>query len=421
MNSSSFARTLLRLASAAALLSVIAPAQALADAVTDWNAALESSLAIPGERGPAAPARTYAILHAAMFDAVNGISGKYTPLHVTDAAPSGARAEAAAIQAAYSVLSAIRPGSQAIWDAQLAASLASLAGIEGNSTSVARGREWGTAVASAILAWRTGDIGAVPATVPGPNSIGWWQFTPDGRPWAGRDRLVTMPFLIPDPTAFDPGPPYGIPNRADVLTSPAYLADVAEVFARGGTTSAVRTSHDEFMALFINACDQPTLNRMLRENVAPGTQLVENARLFALFNIAWFDTAIVLFKSKYVHQFWRPYQAVGYAGLAVNPTFQWSLRPTPPHPEYPSAHVTLFTALVQVAARLTGERPVALYAPGYADPVWFPSMASISDANVLARVDIGYHFRETGVVSQVVGRAVADYLVDTCLRSARRP
>jgi hypothetical protein len=341
-------------------------------------------------------------------------------LHVTDPAPPGARAEAAAIQAAYTVLSALRPGSQAIWNAQLQASLAALPGTEGNSTSIARGREWGASVASAILAWRTGDVGTVPTTVPGPTSAGWWQFTPDARPWAGRPSLVTTPFLIPDPLAFDPGPPYGLANREDVLTSPAYLADVNEVFARGGVTSAARTSHDEFMALFINACDQGTLNRMLRENLAPGSQLVDNARLFALFNIAYFDTVIVLFESKYLHQFWRPYQAIGYAGLAVNPGFTWSLRPTPPHPEYPSAHVTVFTALVQVAARIIGERPVALYAPGYADPVWFPSIAAISDANVQARVDIGFHFRETGEVSQVVGRAVGDYLVDEFLTPAHQ-
>ncbi|HUG11195.1 MAG TPA: vanadium-dependent haloperoxidase [Opitutaceae bacterium] len=418
MNRPTYVSTLLRPMAVAAFLCGIAPCVALADAVTDWNAALESSLAFPSERGPAAPARTYAILHAAMFDAVNGIARKYEPLHVTDAAPPGARAEAAAIQAAYSVLSSLRPGSQAIWDAQLAASLAALPGSEGNSTSIARGREWGMAVASAILAWRTGDIGTVPGTVPGPTTIGWWLFTPEARPFAGRPNLVTVPFLVADPTAFDPGPPYGLANRTDVLASAAYAADLNEVFARGGTTSAVRTPQDEFMALFINACDQATLNRMLRENLSPGSQLVENARLFALFNVAFFDTAIVLFKSKYVHQFWRPYQAIGYAGLAINPTFQWSLRPTPPHPEYPSAHVTLFTALVQVAARIIGERPVALYAPGYADPVGFPSMAAVADANVQARVDIGFHFRETGEVSQVVGRAIADYLVEECLTPA---
>jgi len=144
MKMPSFRFPLLCHAVAGVLVLCVAARDAFADAVTDWNAALESTLimppASPNERGPAVPARTYAILHAAMFDAVNGISRRYEPLHVTNAAPPGARANAAAIQAAYTVLMALRPANQAVWDAQLVTSLAALAGSAGNSESIARGR-----------------------------------------------------------------------------------------------------------------------------------------------------------------------------------------------------------------------------------------------------------------------------------------
>jgi len=126
-------------------------------------------------------------------------------------------------------------------------------------------------------------------------------------------------------------------------------------------------------------------------------------------------------KRNAAHAFDRRCTRSQYARTSKGTFFRRRTRTSPSesldlnHRKYPSAHVTVFTALVQVAARIIGERPVALYAPGYADPVWFPSMAAISDANVQARVDIGYHFRETGEVSQVVGRAIGDYLVDNYL------
>ena len=102
-----------------AIMALAALPFARADVVTDWNAALEASLLNPTERGPRGPGRIMAIMHAAMFDAVNGIIGKYQPCHVTEPAPPGSRPEAAAIQAAYTTLSTLRPAFQSAYDAQL--------------------------------------------------------------------------------------------------------------------------------------------------------------------------------------------------------------------------------------------------------------------------------------------------------------
>jgi hypothetical protein len=408
-----------RICLGAGLLAASLPA-ARADAVTDWNLALEKSLAVPAERGPRVPVRTLAILHAAMFDAVNGIEKKFAALHVTEAAPGGAHPEAAAIQAAYTVLSALRPATQAAWDAQLAASLATLPAPA--AEAAARGRDWGATVARALLAWRADDGSAtVLPPFTGRTAAGWWRHAPLGAsPAAGHAYLVTRPFLLADPLAFDPGPPYGAAGRAAVLAGAAYAADVREVQARGGETSTVRTAAELDEALFLDACDVASMNTLWRSQGRPRSALVDNARAFALLNLAAFDTHVVFFRLKYRHEFWRPFQAINHAATAPDPAWK-SCLPTPPHPEYVSAHVALFTAMLQVMTLLQGEAgPVDLTAPASgAYPGGtrrYQTLAAISDATVEARINVGFHFRTTARISQPLGRRIAATVVDGFLR-----
>jgi hypothetical protein len=153
----SLKQTLLHTPSRALVLFTFGSA-ALARIVTQWNLAFENSLFVGGGRvGSQVPTRALAIMHIAMFDAVNGVQRKYESCFVTDSAPPGARAEAAAIQAAYTTLSALSPAHQAAYDTQLQASLEALAVYEKNRESIARGRAWGEFVANAILAWRAND------------------------------------------------------------------------------------------------------------------------------------------------------------------------------------------------------------------------------------------------------------------------
>ena len=399
------------------------------DVVTDWNAAFVGSLVAPTEHGPRVPVRTLAIMHAAMFEAINGIERKYQSLHMTDPAPPGADSEAAAIQAAYTVLSQLRGGAnQAAWDAQLAASLTALPGIQGNSQAIARGRAWGDTVANAIIAWRASD-GSTTVLPPfvGSTDAGYWRHAPLGAsPTAGYANLATMPFLLSDPSVYDPGPPYGIANRADALASADYAADVNDVQIRGGKTSAVRTAEQLDEALFNDACDVAGLNGLLRSLLHPKTRLVDNARTFALFNMTAFDTTVVFFRAKYNHALWRPFQAINFADEDNNPATEqdaaWqSYLPTPPHPEYPSAHVTLFTSLLRVAALLEGDSgeveltaAASAFHPGGTRS--YASLAAISDLAVQARVWIGFHFLQTGEVSQVIGLAIGDDIVENYLQ-----
>src|SRR5512145_1186105 len=98
---------------------------ARADAVTDWNAHWEKVVFLTAQPIPAHP-RFGAILHVAIFDAVNGIAHKYTPYAVVEAAPPGARQEAAAIEAAYTVLSTLYPSAVEVLNGHLAESLAGI-------------------------------------------------------------------------------------------------------------------------------------------------------------------------------------------------------------------------------------------------------------------------------------------------------
>jgi hypothetical protein len=115
---------------------------ARADVITEWNAHLEQVIFATAEPIPAQP-RSAAIFHTAIFDAVNGIARKYEPFFVKQWAPEGARQEAAAVQAAYSVLVVLYPSQKAVLDGHLASALSNIPGHQGNSQSIANGRAWG--------------------------------------------------------------------------------------------------------------------------------------------------------------------------------------------------------------------------------------------------------------------------------------
>ena len=108
-----------------------------ADAVTDWNANTEQAI-FTAAQGPPVQGRFLAIVHAAIFDAVNGIQRKYTPYFVAEWGPRGASADAAAAQAAYTALVSLYPTQKATFDTQLANSLAKIPGNRGRS----RRRHW---------------------------------------------------------------------------------------------------------------------------------------------------------------------------------------------------------------------------------------------------------------------------------------
>ena len=409
---------------AGSILAAVLTCGALADVVRDWNATLEAALRNPTPAVPA-QARTSAIVHVAMFDAINGISRNYTPLRITDAPPPGARPEAAAAYAAYTTLVSLFPAKQAMFDAQLAASLAEIPGGNSSSVSIAAGRAWGETVAHQILAWRANDGYSSPVTYSGDTGVGYWRHAPLGNaPAGGLSMTVTEPFALKYLENFDFGPPYGAEDRAAALVSPNYARDFDEVKARGGLDSTVRTQAQTDLARLIHLVDVGDINAIVRRLLPASNRLDDTARAFALVNIAATDAAIVCFKAKYKYGFWRPLQAIPYADLdgdpatIADPTWQ-PLGTTPSDPENMSGHTTISGAMLGVAAALLGDETrftVTTSNPGApAIAPEFISFSNLADSMTDARIDMGFHFRTACGLGQFIGEAIAYALVNTAM------
>src|SRR5437773_9656001 len=175
-----------------ACAALITSSSSRADMVTDWN---ETAEAVIRASTPSPPLqiRALAIVNAAIYDAVNGIARTYQPYFVTDAAPPGARKEAAAAQAAFTALLGLFPGQAGLLEEKLAESLASIPGHRGRSQSIARGRAWGEQVAPAVLALRATDgLSTVVPPYFGGFAAGEWGAIPDGSVPVALPHFATL-------------------------------------------------------------------------------------------------------------------------------------------------------------------------------------------------------------------------------------
>jgi hypothetical protein len=391
-----------------ALAAAVAPGVAQADTVTDWNRTLIAGLEASHLPPPPA-ARVSAIVQTSVYDAVNGIERRFTSYHVAADAPRGASRDAAAASAAYTALVALIPSQKALFDQQLATTLAQLSDDPSNpGQSVLRGLDWGKTVANEILAWRAGDgIGAIlPPYVAG-GAPGDWQPTPPtfGLPLFRQFANMT-PFALASPSQFLPaGPP--------PLTSARYAQDLAEVESLGSATSTTRTADETQTAVFWQV-DTPAAmwNRVADELAdANGTTLTENARLLALMNVALADATIAVWNAKNFYDSWRPVTAIraladpSWTPLLATPVFQ----------EYPSAHSGVSEAAASVLASFYGNDTSFVVTsaglPGVERD--FMSFSSAVQQIEDARIYAGFHFRFSCVDGATLGREVGDFVVGT--------
>ena len=399
---------------------------ARADAVTDWNAHWEEVVFLTAQPIPA-HARFGAILHVAIFDAANGIARKYTPYAVNEAAPPGARQEAAVIEAAYTVLSTLYPSQIDVLNEHLAESLAGIPGAPGKSSTIARGREWGRYAAQRILELRSNDGWSAPPTYFGSFEPGVWRSIPvstnaDGTlPAAFAQNAILTPFAMEAPGQFRPGPPYA-GTLAEALASTQYAADVNEVKAIGSVNSTVRTPEQTELARLWQAVGAIDENRAARSVVPEDNKLVDNARLFALLNMAACDALIASMDSKFAYGLWRPHHAIRLAdtdgNLETEADPSWTaLILAPRFPEYASNHASITGAFMHVLRSLLGdEQTFTLSSPNYPSFTWTFERCSDASAQVNeARIWAGIHFRHGCEVGQAVGVAVADYALENYL------
>ena len=372
--------------------------------------------ATPGMGGINA-ARPAATVQAAVFDALNGIEGRYGWIHVQPAAPAGASRRAAVVQAAYASLVKLFPAQGGSLADKRAASLAAIASSEATagSQSIQRGIDWGQAVADAVVAWRNAD-GFTPAPSPNTGGMapGQWRPTPPANlPFAVVQLGFTTPWVIPSATYFAlAGPP--------PLANARYAADLNEVRLMGRDTSLARTAAQTLSARFWASGSSPTYywNRVaVTLGAQRHTTLSENARILALLNMAIADAGIACWRAKYDHMFWRPITAIRLA----DGNDEWTpLLTTPPYPDYPSGLCSLSSAGLAVLADYFGENSAFIVdsdAAAMAGVVRsFTSFSAAARELVDARVFSGLHFRFADEDGDKLGADVAHYiLANACL------
>ena len=383
--------------------------------VSEWNHAL-FSVGLPGGPAPSHPA---AILHIAMFEAVNAIERAYTPYRFDVRASRGASTEAAAAQAAHDVLTALFPTHQASFDTLLDSQLANLpAGREKQGIAIGR------AAAKAVLEWRQND--GWPATiVPDPTYVlpltpGNWQPTPPAFSFATFTFLPkATPFAIQSSTQFlSPPPP--------TLTSERYARDFNETKTLGLATSAVRTAEQTEMALRIAAVGFRTAGLEVWFKVAADVarthnmSLVDTARLFAFVGVAEHDGLQTSVTGKFTYGLWRPVTAIQRADEDGNPLTDpdpaWlPLLNTPTYPTYPGNASCLAAASARALQLVLGSDEVPFSVTWVGIPPTldvtrdYDRFSDLAEEFARSRIYGGIHFQFDSDASQAACPKVAEY------------
>jgi hypothetical protein len=395
---------------------------ARADVVTEWNEAALDAIRARNSPPPAA-ARNLAILHVAIYDAVNGIRRTHQSYRVRDRAPSGTSIEAAASTAARLALVALYPADRAAFETVDARFLSAIAAGPYRD----RGIEWGTRVAREILAARANDGSSATAPFHGSGEAGQWRPTVS---FGGvvRPALLplwgaVMPFAMRDAAQFRPPAPPPLRGRR-------YAADVNLVQRIGALESMARTVEQteiaQFWAYGPGTATPPGHWNQIAQSVATsaGNSLATNARLFALLNIALADAAIVSWDCKYVYNLWRPITAIQLADTDGNPATHadpaWQpLLPTPPFPEYTSGHSTFSGAAAVVLARFYGRDDVVFSVasddlPGVVR--FYDGFAQAALESGASRIYGGIHFNSANLHGLESGAQTGAYVMRHFLR-----
>lgn len=386
------------------------------NAVTAWNdfaarAMAQSEAANVFVVNGITQTRIFAMMHAAVHDALNSITERYARYAIVPDADPCARPEAAVAAAAREVLVRLVADQTAAIETEYSAALAQLPADRCTDAGIAAG----LAAANAILALREHDGSAgtglvyVPGTGPGA-----YQFTP--------------PFgfaFLPEwgnqtPWGIDLAK-HGLPGP-DPLDSDAYALDFEYVKAVGHAESAVRTAEQSDIALFWYENSSTGWNRIANGLVRGAhLNLWKSARVLALVNFAMADGFIAGMKEKYDKEFWRPVTAIQNADTDGNPLTvadpEWQpFLLTPPVPDYPSTHTVLGAAASTVLAALFGDdTPFAATStslPGVTRR--YASLSSAAVENGWSRVYCGIHFQRAVTdgyaQGEAIGRAIAALL-----------
>jgi hypothetical protein len=431
------------------------------DVVYYWNqVAIEATRIDHGadapqlQFGPTRASRALAMVSGAVFDAVNSIDRSYTPYLVSVDAPPDASLEAAAAFAAHDTLVALYPYQQDSFDVALARSLVGIPDVP-----AAEGAAVGQYVAQSMLDARANDGSDATMDYQYGQYPGQWRadpLNPDTPPLGPLWGYVT-PFVVPNAQGFwPPAPP--------AITSIQYAAAYQEVKSIGALFSTARTQQETNIGVFWGYDAQPGLCAPVRLynqiaevlSVQMHNTEVQNARFFALINLAMADAAISVWGAKFSYDFWRPITAIRENDPGTGPTGLGSGNPylvdqgdpdwqpfgapahdgsylnfTPPFPSYTSGHAGIGGAMFAMMTDFFGrdEVPFTVATDEYntlaedqngdpvpLDPRSFSRFSEAAEENGQSRIYLGIHYHFDKVEGIQSGYMIADYIFQNALK-----
>jgi hypothetical protein len=422
-------KKMLRWGLASTVLAILGVTNAQAgDPVAAWNQISETAVKTAGHPPPVA-VLDFAIVHLAIYDAIESIDGRYEPYYTRVPGATGSLSAAAA-KAGHDTLAGLFPAQIAALDAAYANFLAAN-GVDPLDPGTAVGAQ----TAANMLALRAND-GRFPAGQPpflGNTAIGQWRPTPSLlpgppptmapglTPWVATVR----PFTMYSDSQFRVGPP-------PALTSPLWTANYNETKAVGSLTSIIRTPEQTEIGYFW-ADSGPLLWQNALRYISQSylNDTGQSARMYALAETAMADAQISCWDSKYFYNFWRPITAIRLGNQDSNPATtvdpNWQpLINTPNFPEYPSGHADISGAISHMLQLFFGtdELTFQMTTSNALAPQKTRTFSSFSQAEqevVDARVYVGIHYRNSDTTARAQGRRVADWVFSHSLRPLGEP
>jgi len=391
------------------LIVTAAPAHAGTNVITEWD---EKSVAfvtayIPGPMG----SRAVAMVHLAMFDAVNSIEPRYRPYLGQLSAAPGTSKEAAA----GAVLAALVSNNDKA-QSQMRDAIASYLSTLPDGDAKSNGIKLGESVAAKILDARANDRAAAaddyrPRTAPG-------VYVPTQMTVGSKWPDMT-PFVIAKPSQFRPEPPVS-------LKSKEWVADYNELKDYGGKTGSKRSPGQTETARFWLVVGPSAYQPFARQVVMKkDMSVVDSARLMALVSVALSDALAAVFDAKYHYNFWRPVTAIRNGDTDDNPATErvatWEpIDNTPAHPEYPCAHCISSGAVEAVIETALGSAEIpeialtSPTAPGVTHR--WTNLKAFSEEIANARIWAGFHYRTSTRVGQDMGHKIGKYIVEHAMQ-----
>jgi len=387
--------------------------------VLQWNKILLAIVRAPGAQPATNHAtRGFAIMHAAIYDAVNAIDRTHSSYLISlSGVPHRASQETAAAAAAHKVLVALYPAFKSTLDAELQQSLAPIP----DGHRKAEGIRIGQVVADGILALRSND-GANDPPIPYVfgNAPGDYQSTPPNfpkQPQFTHWSHVT-PFALDRADQFRPGAP-------PELTSDTYTEDFNEIKSVGITNSSTATADEALTGRFWNGAIQNYWNEITQTAaLAHDLSTAQSARLFALLNLTLADAVIAFYDAKYTYNLWRPVTAIRAADsdnnpqTLVDPNWLPEVGKTAPDPSYPGAHAVISNAGAEVLISFFADdqfdfNVTSEVLPGVERS--FTTLSAAAQEATLSRIFAGQHFRFDLTAGTQLGRDVADLVLGRLL------